>query len=225
MSPTRTPRRRRWRCTATPWPWSRPGGRCIRDRADQLTWVVDVQVPLQGWQRPFRRRWGGVAGDQPIASGPGGTGRGSAAPPHPPLADSWMAPSPAGRAQQRSGPAVTTPPTSWGRPVDRHHRPWQPALPAGRREAGPSLGTAHRQPGPLAQPPADLCRLPWAAPSAARLLIEGMVALDVSVVPTAPERSTGQLARFSVENSSGISSSRCHSVPVAATCWTGYTRG
>ena len=38
------------------------------------------------------------------------------------------------------------------------------------------------------------------------------------------ERSTGQLGRFSIKNSSGIRSSRCHSVPFAATCWRRYNR-
>ena|SRR5215211_919842 len=39
----------------------------------------------------------------------------------------------------------------------------------------------------------------------------------------ASEKSGGWIDRFSAENLCGILSSRWHSVPVAATCWSGYT--
>ena len=38
---------------------------------DQLTGVVDLQVPLRRRRGPLGLGWGGVAGDQPIALGPG----------------------------------------------------------------------------------------------------------------------------------------------------------
>jgi len=39
------------------------------------------------------------------------------------------------------------------------------------------------------------------------------------------QRNGGWIGRFSAKNSAGFPSSRCHSVPLAATCWTGYTQG
>jgi hypothetical protein len=57
--------------------------------------MVDVQVPLGRWGRPLRLRWGGVAGHQPIALGPGVQAVAAQHGPHaigrqPQLAPSWL---------------------------------------------------------------------------------------------------------------------------------------
>jgi hypothetical protein len=72
--------------------------------------------------------------------------------------------------------------------------------------------------------PQRIYAMSCASASAGRLLTESTVSWTYWCVPTSLERNTGQLVRFSVQNSSGIASSRCHSMPLAATCWTGYTR-
>jgi hypothetical protein len=69
------------------------------------------------------------------------------------------------------------------------------------------------------QPVADLTE-----PAAAEQLTAWFTGRWDRYIPSSnAERSIGQLVRSSEENSSGIRSSRCHSVPFAATCWTGYT--
>jgi hypothetical protein len=50
---------------------------------DQFTGMIDLQVPLRRRLRPFRGRWRRVAGDQPVAFGPGREAVAAQHPPHP----------------------------------------------------------------------------------------------------------------------------------------------